>query len=59
MIDLAGIPFIRENLNFKHFLEFESNYLADEDYDPRRTILQGAPHTAGTNSSQVKGGFSS
>jgi len=23
MTDLAGIPFIRENLNFKHFLEFE------------------------------------
>jgi len=39
MTDLAGIPFIRENMLFKQFLEFESNYLADEDYDPRRTII--------------------
>ena len=40
MQDLAGIPFIRENLLFKHFLDFEGNYFGEEEnYDPRRTIL--------------------
>jgi hypothetical protein len=40
MTDLAGIPFIRENIYFTHFLEFEHNYLADDDTgDHRRTII--------------------
>ena len=32
MQDLLGIPFIRENILFKHFLEFDSNYFSEEEY---------------------------
>ena len=39
MTDLAGIPFIRENVIFKQFLDFEKNYILDDDYDARRTLL--------------------
>ena len=54
MQDLVGIPFIRENILFKHFLEFDGNYFGEEDnYDPRRTILnpnsQGSSFIANAN----------
>jgi hypothetical protein len=41
MVDLARIPFIRENLSFKVFLDMEHNFVEDEmEYDSRRTQFQ-------------------
>ena len=54
MTDLCGIPFIRENMIFMHFLEFDGNYLSDEDYDPRRTILQHGGSFANTMNNQYR-----
>ena len=40
MEDLAGIPFIRENILFKNFLEFDSHYKPEEELlDYRRAGL--------------------
>jgi hypothetical protein len=40
MQDLAGIPFFRENKLFTQFLDFEGNFMGEEEvYDPRRTFL--------------------
>jgi hypothetical protein len=40
MNDLVGVPFIRENIVFKRFMEFEGNYLDSAgDQDMRRTIV--------------------
>jgi len=53
MIDLARIPFIRENATFKLFLEMENNFVDDEYFsnasgmDPRR----GMQSIGGQNSS--------
>ncbi|TNV74847.1 hypothetical protein FGO68_gene12894 [Halteria grandinella] len=38
--DLVSVPFIRENVIFKQFLEFEGNYMDDSNFDKRRTIIQ-------------------
>lgn len=40
MDDLVCIPFVRENITFKQFLEFEANYQEDSNFDMRRTIIQ-------------------
>lgn len=40
MNDLVSVPFIRENVIFKQFLEFEGNYMDDSNFDKRRTIIQ-------------------